>query len=121
MAKKNKLREGERFNPFGLFHGVYVPDPVFYYSGLSPGAKLCYARLLRYNGSNNKCHPKTMTLAAELHVTERQIQNYLKELSRKAFIQRIAPQQQRNRHLPNDFEFLAHKVFIDAPPKQRRG
>ena len=124
MAKRprrNLPREGDRFNPYNEFHGVFIPDPVFYFPGLKPSVKLCYARLLRYNGKNNTCYPKVGTLARELGVSERQVQKYLDVLSQKGFIRRIAPTDQRGRRLPNDIEFLAHKVFINAPVNQRKG
>lgn len=118
---KQQLQEGQRFNPHALFHGVYIPDPVFYYAGLKPMAKLCYGRLLRYNGKDNKCHPKVDTLAAELHLSARQVQKYLNQLSVQGFIRRVAPEQQERRRLPNNIEFLAHKVFVEAPEKHWRG
>ena len=119
--KRIILQEGERFNPFGLFHGVYIPDPVFYYAGLRLGAKICYGRLLRYGGKDAKCHPKVDTLAAELHLSPRQVQKYLNELSVQGFIRRVTPEQQERRRLPNNIEFLAHKVFVEAPAKHWRG
>jgi hypothetical protein len=113
-----QLQEGQRFNPHALFHGVYIPDPVFYYAGLKPMAKLCYGRLLRYNGKDNKCHPKVETLAAELALSPRQVQRHLDTIERKGFIRRVAPAQQKRRRVPNNVEFLAHKVFVQAPVKQ---
>jgi predicted transcriptional regulator len=92
---------------------------VFQFAGLTPGAKLCYGRLLRYNGKDNKCHPKIQTLAVQLHVSIRQAQRYLDELTREGFIRRIESSRPHQR-LPNDIQFLAHKVFVEAPDKQWR-
>jgi hypothetical protein len=40
-AKKERLKEGDRFNPVGKYHGIYIPDPIFRCTDLSVGAKVC--------------------------------------------------------------------------------
>lgn len=75
---------GERFppyiNPYRLFTGSLVPNWLLERTEVSQGAKLAYARLSQHAGKNGVAWPKRETLAAELGVTPRQIDRYLKEL-----------------------------------------
>ncbi len=120
-ASSNSLREGDVFNPFNQYYGVYVPDPVLAYRDLSPGSKLCYARLLRYGGRDNNCHPRVEELASTLGVAVRTAQKYLAELEASGFIRRVAPPEQKARRLPNDIKFLFHSAFARAPREWRKG
>ncbi|MGA2592350.1 MAG: helix-turn-helix domain-containing protein [Bryobacteraceae bacterium] len=61
---------GEPFNPYGLFHGVFIPEAVCKYHGLSPGAKLIYGRLCRYAGKDGYVYPAVGTLADETGMGE---------------------------------------------------
>ena len=114
------MRVGDRFNPFRLFRGVLIPEAICRYEDLSPGAKLCYGRLVRYAGENGECYPSVRTLAAEIAVKLRQARNYLAQLTREGFIRRVSLEGKSNR-----FEFLWHQVFEEeprqdpaAPPRQ---
>jgi len=75
---------GERLlpyiNPYRLFTGSLVPNWLLERTEVSQGAKLAYARLSQHAGKNGFAWPKRETLAAELGVTPRQIDRYLKEL-----------------------------------------
>jgi hypothetical protein len=66
-----RLLEGERFNPYAVYHGTYIPGPdlAVRRTDLLREALLC--GLVRFNGRNNKCHPKIQQLADELRVTKR--------------------------------------------------
>jgi hypothetical protein len=48
---------GERFNPYQRFPGIFIPEPICMFRGLSPGAKLVYGRLCRYAGENGEVYP----------------------------------------------------------------
>ena len=74
-------------NPWKLFDGVFVPMWLLEIRGISPGAKLCYARLCRYAGEAGVARPKQETLAKELGVEPRQCQRYLSELKKADLIQ----------------------------------
>lgn len=83
-------------NPWKLFNGAFVPNWLLVRKasvnknnegvGISQGAKLCYARLSQFAGKKGWCHPKQKTLANEIGVTVRQIQDYLNELERLELI-----------------------------------
>ena len=95
------------FNPFRLFNGVHVPDVLLRFPGLSPGAKLCYARLVRYAGDKGYCWPSQKELAAEIGMSDRQVRNYLAELISFDFI-RV---RQRGLRRSNIYQFVLHAIF----------
>jgi hypothetical protein len=96
---------GEVFTPHKAFPtGVFVPDVLLANSKLSFGAKLVWARLARYAGTDGACFPALGTLAADLGCSERQIQRYVAELIRAGFI----AARQRGFNRSNLYRFLWH-------------
>jgi hypothetical protein len=115
-AAKVSLQVGQPFNPFGLFHGIWVPDALVRAKGISPGAKLAYGRLARYAGQDGNCYPAVRTLAAEIGIRVRQTQNYLAELERNKLIRRITRLSKKGQR-SNAFEFLWHRLFEEGVKK----
>lgn len=72
--------------PWKRFIGCLVPDWLLHRWELSPGAKLCYARLLQHVGKNDRCWPGQRTLAAELGVSDRHVRTHLNNLKRLGLI-----------------------------------
>ena len=107
------MQTGQPFNPFGMFHGVFIPEGLVRAKGISPGAKLAYGRLVRYAGENGKCYPSVDSLAAEIGVGERQAQKYLANLERAKLIRRIR-RFSGGGQTSNAFEFLWHPVFEEG-------
>jgi hypothetical protein len=76
------MERDEKFiNPYKLFVGSFIPNWLLRRTEISPGAKLCYARLCQYAGPQGECFPSQQAIASELGISERQIRNYLAELS----------------------------------------
>ena len=121
---------GQPFNPYKLFPGAFIPEPICKYKGLSTGAKLVYGRLCRYAGAEGRAYPAMPTLAAETGVSETQARAYVKELEAKRFIE----VDRKNRHYRKDgsggsngYVFLVHAAFTGdtgelrkAPPPLRK-
>ena len=107
------MQTGQPFNPFGMFHGVFIPEGLVRAKGISPGAKLAYGRLIRYAGENGKCYPSVDSLAAEIGVGERQAQKYLGSLERAKLIRRVSRFSGVSQ-TSNAFEFLWHTVFEEG-------
>jgi hypothetical protein len=108
------FQPGQPFNPYGLFHGIFIPEALVRFNGLSPGAKITYGRLVRYAGQDGACHPRQETLAAEIAVSSRQLRSYLRELIDKRFLKVI----QKGLHAPNQYLFLWHEVLIGTERKE---
>jgi hypothetical protein len=91
-------------NPYNLFVGSFIPNWLQRRSEVSPGAKLCYARLCQYAGQNGECFPSQATLASEIGAGERQIRRYITELEEQQLIDTV----QVGLNQPNHYRFLWH-------------
>jgi hypothetical protein len=76
----DKTDTGTLFNPWNQFIGSLIPNWLLCRDEVSPGAKLCYGRLMQYAGKNGRCFPSHATLGRELGVKPRQVANYVAEL-----------------------------------------
>src|SRR6266436_2232017 len=62
-------------------HGfTQVPNFILTKKGISVGAKLAYAMLLKYAWDNDACFPGQVKLAEDMGAGERSVRTYLKEL-----------------------------------------
>src|SRR5262245_12108586 len=99
------MTPGEPFNPYRMFYSAQVPNWLMKRPELSPGAKLCWARLAQYAGDNGQAFPAQATLAAELAVSARQVRTYIKEL----LTQELLTTRQFGLAQTNAYIFLWHK------------
>jgi hypothetical protein len=125
-----QFRIGEKFNPYKSFAGIFVPEHICKYRGLSLGAKMIYGRLCRYAGEDGAAYPSVPTVAKELGIGETQARAYLRELEGKRFIE----VDRKHRHYSangiggsSSYSFLWHAAFNGdlgekrkAPPVRRR-
>jgi len=125
-----ELRVGQPFNPFKLYCGSFIPEPICKYRGLSLGAKVIYGRLCRYAGEDGSAFPAVPTLADETGIGETQAREYVKELEQQQFIN----VDRENRHYRKDgsggsngYTFLWHTAYLGdlgsfrkAPPPLRK-
>lgn len=111
------FQSGQPFNPYRLFHGIFIPEALVRCLDLTPGAKIAYGRLVRYAGKDGVCHPRQETLAREIGVSARQVRSYLQELIRNRFLKVI----RKGLHAPNEYVFLWHEVFNPADRKDTSG
>ena len=77
---------------------------------LSPGAKLIYARLVRYGRSTGVAFPRQETLGRELGLSRRQVVDYLRTLKEVGLIATRRVGQGR----PNEIRFLEHRWMVAA-------
>lgn len=103
---------GEVFRPWKRFNGVMIPDPVLA-SDLSPGEKLCYGLLARFQGKAGECYPSMRTIGNRMGITSRQAFSYVGGLKRKRYIE----QTRRGRGRSNSYVFLWHPTFDAAERK----
>lgn len=101
-----------RINPYKKFNGIHIPEGISKVpiSQLSHGAKMCYGRLARYAGKNGVCFPGIKTLAKEIGVCRRAVDDYMKEL--KDF--RLIESRRRGLGKSNLYYFLDNDVLRDA-------
>ena len=103
------LQVGERFNPYQRFDGIFIPEAIYKYRGISPGAKLVYGRLCRYAGANGDAYPAVATLGNELGISREQTRLYLRELEALKFIQSDPEPGYRSHYF-----FLWHQAFSNG-------
>lgn len=103
------MKAGERFNPKGIFKGVYIPDAITRISChlLSMGAKVCYARLCWFANDNGEAQPNMRDLSDSIGIHERQCRTYLYELEKQGFLGVT----QRGSGLSNVYEFIWREEF----------
>lgn len=108
------LKVGEPFRPFFkgqfLFNGCSIPEEILGLRCLSEGAKLCYARLTRYQGTGGEARPSYERLGRDLGVSARQARRYIGELENLRFISHTNRKNGLRRG-NNVYEFLWHHVF----------
>ena len=107
------FRVGQKFNPYGIFNGIFIPEALVRHPAISPTAKLAYGRLVRYAGQDGRCFPAVATLAAEIGVKKRRAQDCLTELETAGLLAREF-QKGRSSH----YAFLWHPVFEGKAPMQ---
>jgi len=105
---------GQPFNPFHLFHGVFVPDALVRYRRLSPTSKFLWARLARYAGRDGRAYPSVPTLARELGLSARQVQRGLALLESEHFIRRDLQKTMKGDFTSTHYVFLWHAILADA-------
>jgi hypothetical protein len=111
----------ERFNPFGCYIGLFIPNAISQCPDLSAAAKLVYGRLCQYAGRNGEAFPKQTTLADEVGLQRRRVQQVLEELETFGLIESSVPKGAKKlMHATNRYYFLEHKILKDstklAPP-----
>lgn len=100
-------KAGERFNPYRLFRGLFIPEAVAKCREISSGTKVSYGRLIRYARERGYCWPKQDALAADLGIHERQARRYLQELQSAGLIRR----EFQGIGLPKRYVFLWAPIF----------
>lgn len=108
QVSSRPYRTGERFNPYKQFHGIFIPEQIVRYQGISAGAKLIYGRLCRYAGENGLAYPAVATLGVEVGLSIGQVRRYLKELQNKKLLEIV---RRSNGGASNYYYFLWHEVF----------
>lgn len=69
-------------------HGfTQVPNFILTKKGLSVGAKLAYAMLLKYAWGEDACFPGQVKLAGDMGTTDRSVRTYLKELEAASLLE----------------------------------
>lgn len=109
------MKPGDRFNPFNLFVGLFVPNGLARYRKISANAKLLYGRLTQFAGKNGECFPSQALLAQEIGLTERAIRKLIKELKDDRFIEIVTPgMMERFDRNTAVYTFLWHPIFDES-------
>ena len=109
------MEVGKRFKPYMMFIGSFIPNVLMEYNGISPAAKLLWARLAQHAGKGGICYPAQSTLAKELGISRQWVNKLLADLVENGFIKIIHPKgRKRLRHESCRYHFLWHNIFVAA-------
>ena len=109
------MKNGECFNPYKVFNGVFIPNCIVEAIDIPPSAKLLYGLLSSYAGKNGLCYPPQAELAEKLNLKEDTIKRILYLLSETGYIEIINPQGiDRLRHYNNSYKFLWKEGFANS-------
>ena len=98
---------GDKFNPFGLFVGAFIPNCVYCHN-ISDSAKLLLGRLYQYAGRDGKAFPTRKALSKEMCWQLGKLDRYIKELKEEQLISTY----QANNHSPSTYTFLYHSMYM---------
>jgi Helix-turn-helix domain len=99
-------------DPATLYGFTQVPNFILTSTAISVGAKLGYAKLLKYAWGNNACFPGQTTLAKDMGSGERSVRRYLEELEKAGHLEVV----QRGLGKTN-----LYRLFLTVPKIQKRG
>jgi len=74
-------------DPATAFGFTQVPNFLLTKEGISVGAKLAYAMLLKYAWYDKACYPGQATLAEDMGSGERSVRRYLDELEQSGLLE----------------------------------
>src|SRR5690349_3724984 len=94
-----------------MFTGMWIPESLVKCRDLAPSAKLLYGRLARFAGQDGGCFPAVETVAAELGMTDRQVQRLLAQLCRAGFLRKQAQYRPNGSQTSNAYVFLFHAAL----------
>jgi hypothetical protein len=111
---------GQRFNPYKLFTGIFIPEAIARYRGISLGAKLVYGRLCRYAGKDGDAYPSIGALGKEVGLSETQARAYVKELTNEKFIEREVRENAKGCRTSDRYFFLWHQAIQGSTGECRK-
>jgi len=114
MGKLDKqalpYREGQQFNPYGLFAGLYIPDCVAKTKLLSPLEKLVWGRLCKRAGKDGRCYPSLTRIASDLGISRNGAIKSVASLVSKGFLEKHRQPGRRTNH----YVFLWHSCLNEG-------
>ena len=109
------LQKGQRFNPYRLFIGMFLPNIVARTRLISPTDKLVWARLCQFAGENGLCFPSFRRIAFEIGISRSGAIKSVNSLVEKGFLEKHVPDDvELGNQKTNHYYFLWHPVFDEA-------
>jgi len=113
---------GERFVPYKIFKGIFIPNALVAYPHISSTAKILWGKLSQHAGEDGLCFPSHKKLAEKIGVSKGQVARVLRELVKQGFIAREAPSlAEKGKHQTTRYFFLWHQCFENSRPSSKNG
>lgn len=107
-----QLTEGQEFSPYKLFYGIFIPECLMAYRGLTCTAKCVWGTLARRAGKNTSVSPSQGELADMCGISRSTCISALQELEKQHFI--VSEGQREIKR----YTFLLHPVLLAAVSKK---
>ncbi|TAL62096.1 MAG: helix-turn-helix domain-containing protein [Bacteroidetes bacterium] len=107
------MKNGDIFNPYGIFLSLHIPNSIAKSKLLSSNDKLLYGRLLQYAGKNGIAFPKQETIAVEIGISCRQVKRSIRKLMELKLISIVRENEDKLHHRCNKYYFLWNEMFED--------
>ena len=104
------MQNGQEYNPYKVFVGIFIPNLVIQDHNLSPGAKITFGIMCQFAGKKGLCFPRQEVIAERMGVSKRQVINYLNELKKEKYIRTS----RRGIGKANIYRFLWKKAWTDS-------
>lgn len=121
MAKNEKqvqpFKEGQRFNPYGIFKGIYIPDCIAKTKLLTPVEKLVWGRLCKHAGGDGLCYPSFTKIAGALGISRSGAIKSVASLVSKGFLEKhsqAGTSFEGPRKRTNRYTFIWHPCLNDG-------
>ena len=108
------LKEGQQFNPKGMFHSsIFIPEYMLSNPDLSLYDKVVWAKLVNYyNDKLGYAWPTKQTLANDLAICLSQVEKSIRKLVKEKLIRIVTPKGiQKMEHKPNKYFFIWSTIF----------
>ena len=103
------MQNGQEYNPYKIFVGIFIPNLIIQDQNLSPGAKIAFGMLCQFAGKDGKCYPGQDKISEKMGVSSRQVINYLNELKEERYIKTS----RKGMGKSNSYVFLWKKTWKD--------
>ncbi|TDT88636.1 helix-turn-helix domain-containing protein [Pseudodesulfovibrio indicus] len=121
MSKREKeaqpFKAGQRFNPYGHFRGIYIPDCVAKTKLLTPVEKLVWGRLCKHAGEDGNCYPSFTRISEALGISRSGAIKSVASLVFKRFLEKSTNEgalPNGRHHRTNRYVFLWHECLNDG-------
>lgn len=106
---------GQRFNPYRLFTGAYIPRAILEYRELSANAKLLWAKMAELSMGHDSVTATHKQLADGIGLSPRSIPKTIDNLIEEKFIEKVLPSgTDRLDHIAVTYFFRWHPIMESA-------
>lgn len=115
MSETETREAGQRFNPYKLFTGAYIPRAILEYRKLSANAKLLWAKMAELSMGHDSVTATHKRLADGIGLSPRSIPNAIDKLIEEKFIEKVLPSgTDRLDHVAVTYFFRWHPIMESA-------
>lgn len=112
-----KFEVGQPFNPYNMFHGIFIPTGLVEHSQVKDSVKILMGRLFMYAGRDGKAYPYRENLAKECGWEIRKLDRVIKETKKIGLIKtrpHITKNTENEHTAPSEYIFLYSSIYDEG-------